>query len=491
MKKKVIILLPYINTIKGIKVGEFSFKSLDDFPNEDELTKQELVRVTSFFRQKEIRNLEGFNYLIIEELEEELAKLFEKLSRSIEILRFLTVDPDGKGIKPEHLTPYLVIPDSRNPWKNHGEEHFMYRIHENLTGEPTYVSYPHAKDRPPFYKDVYGHNLPGFDDQLLNKLEEELSEDDLRAITWYNKTFTLSSTDGKDKLLNLSVAFESHLVCEEQEGKKEALNEVRKIIEAYIPEDQLAEKLNQINQFVGSSVMKQLSREMQSRTGSQPITKWFKTHFYSVGSGVRHGGSVSELPRPVISKSKLGKSLWYAGQATHEFLNNVYFGQRLFKFLIEDKYLPYKDYIRHLAIKNLEDLLISDEERLKILEANIQGKAVGFIDPIELQIAFSLGGSYYGEKSRVFSMLRRLLEELKTVEDVWKEISPYSDELLAEKITEQDLSDYEKTRSFYHNLIEVDSILHRKMATGHEITEKEMKVFFIQQFIGYAVHRLV
>jgi len=490
-KIKVLLLFPYLRTIAGVKVGKFQFKDLDDIKNETQDNREELGRILSTFRQKETRPIDAFNYLALEDTQDGLNKTFLALKRSLEIFRYLTVDPRGKGMEVEHTTLYAVFPDPKNPWKlQEKEEHFMYRIHENFAGKEQFASFPHASQRPLFYKDIYGDSPPSIDDKLMAKLEGNLDNTDLRAITWYNKTFSVSAVDDKENLLRLSGAFESHFSLDEEGGRQEALKKISEIISTHIPEPELKKILKDIKPFTTPMIIKRLAETVKTRTSSDSITKWFRKHFYSVGSGIRHGDEVAELPKPVVSKNKLGKSVWYAGDASHEFLNNVYFGQRLFKFLLEDKYFPYNEHIRKMALEQLEELLVSDEERLKILESALASRKIGEITPDDIRIAFSFSGTFYGNKERVLKILKRLLEELKTKQDIWSEILVHGDLLLAAKLSEQDFSDYEKTKPFYHALIEIDSIFHDKR-TSLQVTDEEMKFFYIRQFISFAVHRLI
>ena len=197
-KIKVFLLFPYLRTIAGINIGSFQFKALDNIESENQTDKEELGRILSFFRQKEARPIVAFNYLVLEDTQDNLNKIFLVLKRSLEIFRYLTVDPNGKGMEVEHTTLYAIFPDTKNPWKiKETEEHFMYRIHENFTGKERYATFPHASQRPPFYKDVYGDSPPVIDSKLINKLESSLDETDLRAINWYTKTFSAFAVDEK------------------------------------------------------------------------------------------------------------------------------------------------------------------------------------------------------------------------------------------------------------------------------------------------------
>lgn len=489
---KAIFLLPYIRTIDGVQIGRYIFKALEDIKKEPQEVQSELGRIASFFREREMRALSAFNYLIIENTQEELDTIFLELKRSLEIFRYLTVDPEGKGMDAEHTTIYIVFPDSANPRKfKESGEHFMYKVNENFSGKDRFVTFPHSSSRPLFYKDVYGSDPPYIEPKLMQILENKLSETDLRAVAWYNKTFSTTAQDDKENLLRLSVAYESHFSLSEEEGKKEALSEISKVVSPQIKDESvLPEMLRQIKMYTASRIVKRLADAVKNVTGSEPIQKWFKKHFYSVGSGIRHGSDVAELPRPVVSKSKLGKSLYYAGDASHEYLNNVYFGRRLFKFLVEERYFPYEKYLKKLEVENLEKLLVSDEERLKILESTLANKAVGSLTPEDVHIAFSFNQSYYGSKERILEILKRLLEELKTM-PIWSEIAIHAETVLAAKLKEADFEDYEGIKPFYHALIEVDSILHDKFWMSPLGDKDSMQTFYIRHFISYAVHRVL
>ncbi len=485
------IILPYLRTIDGIKMGDFTFKALRDLSKEPDKIKNDLLRIVSTFRQKEMAIIDAFNYLVVDGTPEELSILFIKLKRSLEIYRYLSVDPNNKGLDSEHTTAYLVYPDARNPWVlQDKEEHFMYRIHENMSGNEKYTSFPHASKRPLFYKDVYGESPPFIDEKLHQKLEDSLSEGDLRAIAWYNKTYSTTAKDDKENLLHLSVAFESHFAIDDKAGKKEAVSKVLEIISKHVSEPDLNKVLKEIDPFIASLVVKHLSDAVSNATGSVSISRWFKKHLYSVGSGIRHGIDVSEQPKPVISKGKLGKSLYYAGDASHEYLNNVYFGKRLFKFLLEETYFPYSEHVKRLNIDQLEQLLISDEERLKKLEKSLSSKKVGGLTLEDVNTAFSFNHTFYGSKVRVLNILKRLLEEVKIKPDAWAEISTHGELILSTNFSEDDFLDYEKTKSFSHALIEIGSIFDSKR-TSTIIDDEEIKDFYIRQFVSYALHKLI
>jgi len=490
---KVYLFLPYLRTMRGVQIGDFTLKALDDFRKEPQDIKNELLRICSFFRQAEGRQLEAFNYLLIEDTKEGVDKVLIRIRKAVEIMRYLTLDPKGKGLKPEHTTIYAIFPDPENPRKfgkeDKDEEHYMYRITEDFSGKERFATFPHASKRPPFAKEIYGESLPHIDDKLATRLFSELNETDLRAISWYNKTFSINASDHKENLLRLSVAFECFFQLDEEKGKQESLSELSNLLKTKI-RNNLNWIVDCIKPFVVSKIVKRLSDEVEKQTGSKAIRKWFKKHFYSVGSGIRHGDEVAELPKPVVSKGKLGMSLWYAGDASHEYLNNVYFGQRLFKFLLEEKYFPYQKYIKQMQIGYLEELLVSDEERLKILEQTIKKKTVGKLTHEDLRIISSLGGTYYGDKVRIMTILKRILEELKKNTSKWKEISTSGELLLKVDLKESDFSDYEKTKPFYYALIEIDSFFD-KAESKIEITDENVKFFYIKQFISFATNRFL
>jgi hypothetical protein len=489
-KIKVYLFLPYIRTLGTVTIGQFTFNDIDNIKKETRDTQDEILRIRSFFRQAEGRMIDVFHYLVLEETQEELNKIFVELRKSLEIFRYLTVDPQGKGLEPEHSTLYIIFPDPKNPWIHENEKHYMYKVTENFTKKERFVTHPHASERPPFVKEIYGESPPHIEEKLGEKLNENITESDLRAITWYNKTFSITAQDDKENLLRLSVAFETFFSLDEEEGKKEVLEKISEIVCTHIKSPDLEEKLKLIKPYVASRIIGRLADAVGSLTESESIKKWFKQHFYSVGSGIRHGDDVSELPKPVVSKNKLGMSLWYAGDASHEYLNNIYFGQRLFKFLFEERYFPYTEYIKQLSVQQLEALLMADEERLKRLETTVTSKKIGELTSEDLSIATSFRGSYYGSKERVLIILQKLLEELKLYPSVWSEIASYGEILLAANLKEEDFSDYEKTKPFYHALIEMGSILDKREAKI-EITEEEMKLFSIKQFVEYSLHRLI
>lgn len=489
-KIKVYLFLPYLRTLSPVVIGSTTFKNINDFGKETQEVQDELRRIASFFRQAEARELDAFSYIILEDTQENLNKTFKKIRKDLEIFRYLTLDPKGKGLSSEHSSIYVIFPDPKNPWTHEKKQHFMYRITENFIGKERFVTFPHASTRPPFAKEIYGESPPHIDEKLREKLNQTVIDSDLRAISWYNKTFSISAQDGKENLLRLSVAFESFFLLDEEEGREKILSKIADIIKSYIQEPNLSEKLKQIKPYVSSMIVGRLSEAMKAITNSETIKKWFKKNFYSVGSGIRHGDEVSELPNPVVSKNKLGMSLWYAGDASHEYLNNVYFGQRLFKFILEERYFPYEEHLKPLYIEQLDALLTSDEERLKKLESIVSSKPIGELIQEDISIATSFKGTFYGSKERILQILKRLLQELKSNPTIWTEIAANGELLLLANLKEEDFSDYEKTKTFYHSLIEVDSFLDDK-ASSKEWTEEDMKLFCIKQFINYALHRII
>lgn len=491
---KTIIFLPYLRTINGIQIGQFQFKSIDDFQKESQPVKQELLRLASFFRQRETFQLDSFNYLILEDTELRLNKKITQLRKFLEIYRYLTLDPEGKGLKYEHTSIFVFFADASNPRKfpDSEEEHYYYKVTENFSRDEKFVTFPHSSQRPVFIYGIYSSSPPHFDEKLLNILLKKLSDNDLRAIAWYNKTFSVYSLDLKENLLKLSVAFETLIPVDEDTGRKETQAKISQLIETKLTSEELESFLKSIKLLLASSITKQISEEIFVRTQSQKIKGWFKNHFYSVGSGIRHGGEVSEIPKPVISKNKTGLSLWYSGGATHQFLNNVYFGKKLFKFLLEDKYFPYEELIKGLEIEWLEKLLLSDEERMVIIEKSIQGKKPGSISPKDIQLSFYFNGTYYGNKLSVFELLKRLLIELKfTSKRLWKKVEKHADLLINANIEESDLKSYQKFKPYFDAIIEIDSTMHNQENNVTSYTRNEMKKFYIMQFVSFALHRLI
>lgn len=490
-KLKVYILLPYIRTLNGITIGKFQFKGNTEFQNESPEIQDELKRIISFFRQKGALTIDGFNYLILEKTKNQLDKLFIEIRRNIEIFRYLTLDPERKGLNSEHTTPYIIFPRSENPWKQNNEDRYMYRISEGFTGREYSPVFPHTSRRPIFYKDIYTSNPPYIEDKLMNKLIKALSDKDLQAITWYNKTFSSTSIDDKENLLRLSVSFESYFSFDEKEGKDIAISLIEDEIKLKFKKDsELLEKLKIVKPYVNSLIVRRLAEAVKNITESDSIKKWFKRHFYTVGSGIRHGDEVSELPTAVISKSKQKKSIWYAGDATHEYLNNVYFGQRLFKLLLEEKYYPFNKYVMKLKVENLEGLLVSDEERLKKLEEMLLCKDIGNLEAEDLRIVFSFRGTFYGSNERIFTLLKRILNEVQTDTETWSKISKPAALILKTNLKEKDFTNYKKNKKIFDALIDIDSTFYNSKPSS-VVDDNDMKAFYIREFISYAIHRLV
>src|SRR6185369_917670 len=220
-KVKVYLLMPYLRTIDSVLVGNFTFKGLDDIQHESKETQEDLKRIVTFFRERETRPLSAFAYLEFEGTQEELNKQFIEIQKSLEVFRYLTLNPEGRGLDTEHTTLYIIFPKSDNPWKHNDEEHYSYSINEGFTGKEIFVTFPHGSTHPPFIKNIYGNDPPYIEPKLMDKLMKNITENDLRAITWYNKTFSISAVDDKENLLRLSVAFESHFSIDEEEGKQE------------------------------------------------------------------------------------------------------------------------------------------------------------------------------------------------------------------------------------------------------------------------------
>jgi len=473
-------------------LGKFKFKGLNDLNTEGENVREELNRITSFFREIGGRTISSFVYLDLNMTEENIQQSLLQLKRSLEIYRYLSVDPDGRGLRAEHTSLYVIYPDPRNPWKydDGGREDYLYRIREDVDGRELFVNYPHGSLRPQFNKGIYGDTPPSIDSHLFGVLEDKLEENDLRAIYWYNKSFSCSSRDNKEELLRLSIAFESHFSVDNKEGLSAVMQEVSRVLSGYVNEEELQNAVKEIRNYITPGINKSLTKVLRDRAMSKPIVKWFNKNFYSAGSGIRHGGEVSTVPRKVTSKRELGKSTWYAGNSSHEFLNNVYFGKRLFKFLIEDKYCPYTQFIREMAIEQMEQLLVSDEERLKLLENILNTNKPGEVTHEMLRIISSFGQSYYGDKGRVIRIVKRLLEELKIDNDTWTKIGSYGEVVLSANLDDEDFLSYEKIKSWYHALIELDSAL-SSIWTSPEVTDEEMKRFYIKNFISYVVHRII
>ncbi len=493
-KIKTIIFLPYIRTISGVQIGPFQFNSIDDFQKESQPVKQELLRLASFFRQRETFQLDSFNYLILEYTELRLNKKLIQLRKFLEIYRYVTLDPEGKGLKYEHTSVFVFFPDAANPRKfpDSEEEHYYYKVTENFSSDEKFVTFPHSSQRPVFVYGIYSSSPPHFEEKLLNILLKKLTDNDLRAIAWYNKTFSVYSLDLKENLLRLSVAFETLLPVNEDAGRKVAQEKIKTLLEAKLTSAELESYLRSIKPLLVSSITKQLSDEVFKRTQSQKIKDWFKKHFYSVGSGIRHGGEVSEIPKPVISKNKTGLSLWYSGGASHQFLNNVYFGKKLFKFLLEDKYFPYRELIKGLEIEWLEKLLLSDEERMAIIEKSIQGKKPGSISPKDIQLSFYFNGTYFGDRQKVFALLQRLLVELKfTSKRLWKKVASHAELIINANLKESDFKDYQKFKPYFDAIIEIDSTMYNQENKVNSHTRNEMKKFYIMQFVSFATNRLI
>lgn len=488
---KIIIVLPYIRAVGEVRIGNVLFKGFREATKEPQEVKEELGRIISFFRQKETRPIDAFAYLIIEGSQEQLAKELKDLQKSLEVYRYFTNMPDRGVLSLEHTSVYVFIPNAENPRvyeKN--EKHYMYRVTENFSLEDVWVTHPHGAQRPRFYKDVYGQVPPHIEDNLIDTLLRNISETDLRAISWYNKIYSVNATDSKENLLRLSVAFESFFSMEEETGRTLALSEIEKELSANFNEEQIKEIKKIIKPRITSLITRRLADEVEKITGSKPIKNWFSKHFYSVGSGIRHGDDVAELPKPILSKNKEGKSLWYGERASHGFLNNVYFGKRLFKFILNERYIPSEELLKGMEVSFLEALLVSDEERLGILEENIKNKKVGKIDYEDIKISFSFNRSYYGTKLRIFILLKRLLQEVKVSSTLWKKISDKAEILINADLSEEDINDYNKFNPYIHALIDIDVIFsNEKDSLIYD--RKNIKIFYIKQFVSFSLNRLI
>lgn len=489
-KIRVIVLLPYIRNLDGLTLGNLYFSGIKELQNESKSIQDDLLRIISFFRERENYYIQYFSYLIIDGNKLEIDQKITEIRKNIEIFRYFTVNPKRHGLSSEHTTVYLIYPRKDNPWVHENEEYFHYSIYEDFSENEHFVTYPHSRHKPPFIKEIHGETPPSIDEKYKKILEEKINDNDLRALTWYNKTFSYSAYDKKENLLRLSVAFESHYSLSESEGKKTVRSTIELLIKEYLINNNLELVLDKLEPFLISKIVERLSLKILDDTGSEKIRKWFKTHFYSVGSGIRHGDEIAEIPRSVPSKKNNGLSVYYSGGASFEYLNNIYFAKRLFKYIFDEFYFPSSEFVKDFEVKYLEDLLVADEKRLEQLEQIVLGKKLGDITFQDINIISSLNWTYSGDKYKILTILKRLLSELKTEGDKWTKLAISGEILLNENLNSEDFKDYEKTKPFYNAIIELNSIFHSE-SLPIAISEKDLKYFAIKEFCNYALQRFI
>src|SRR3989338_11228082 len=95
---RIYIIFPCLRYINGIKLGRIRVKStVYDFKKEPKKTQEELIRIASFFSQRENKPLDDFSYLVIDAEETKWVPILQKIKRTLEVFRFLALDNEGKG----------------------------------------------------------------------------------------------------------------------------------------------------------------------------------------------------------------------------------------------------------------------------------------------------------------------------------------------------------------------------------------------------------
>lgn len=498
-KSKVYVILPYLRTFHGVKIGKFQFKAVLELVKESKATNSDIMRVISFFRQSESRSLESFNYIVIKGTKEEIHSKLAALKRDLEIFRFLSFDPERPGIGYENTYAYLIVPDELPPKEIKGEIYYYYKIYENFKPDYRYTTFPRGSQHPPFVHSITAREPSSTDEKLSKRLFKNITDTDLRAISWYNKTYSQYNIDLKENLLRISIAFETFLDIDESKGREKAIEEIIPCVQGKLEElanvvvdDSILKKIfNSLKNSFVTKITREASDKIFELTGSENIRQWFKDRFYHAGSGIRHGALILETPQPTSTIQKNSYSLWYGGNASHQHLNNFYFGRRLFKVLIEEKYLPYHPWIKGLNIEFLEKLLTADEERLKEVEVLIKDRGIGKIKKEDIRVLSQLSGAYPGERLRMFSILQRLLKELKfTHRKLWGAIKDDGQLIIDANLKEEDFINYEKFNPYAKALIGLQGQLDDQDRFNTP-NENDWKKYYIIEYIGYLLYRFI
>src|SRR3989344_1369373 len=370
---RIYIIFPCLRYVDGIKFARFKVKStVHDFSKEPKKNKKELIRIASFFSQRENKPLDSFSYLVLDIDEGRLITILEKIKKNLEVFRFLALHTEGRGIDYEHTVPYVVIPEATNPHKLSSKGWvYGYNISVDFGKQNFYQSYYSDLTRNPslnlgIYSDTPHNQVDSNEYKVLVKKAKDKA---IRSLSWYNTTYIYHLPSGADNLLKISNAFETLFKINRNKGKLTRFKELncelkKKNIKRLLPK----QKTVAIN-YLQEKISSQLSENVLQISGSSKLASWFKNYLYPTASAIRHGDEIEVVPSPRRSNKK--RSLYYGAGASHDFLDNISFGKRLFRFLFLEVHFPANDFLRQLEVENLEKTLEADEKRLKKLETYI------------------------------------------------------------------------------------------------------------------------
>lgn len=493
-RTRAIIIFPYLHSLNDIKIGGVKFRdSYHHFSNESKRNREELIRIISFFRQSESQPLNSFSYAFIKTDQPKLDLIISSIRRGLEILRFLIFDPQRRSLNYEHTIPYLIIPDSKNPFTfKETKKAYMYKAYENLGKVDRYLSYYEkgVNNKPAFNLSVHADSIPFIETHTYKRLLKTIDERGLRSLPWYNKTYSNKISEQDEDLLRISTAFETLLQTDKKQGFELTLASLKKELNESKVKHLTSVQEKIVKGYLFPKVTEQLKNKILAYTGSELISKWFKNNFYTTGSTIRHGGEVSLIPQPRTGTKSSKNSTWYGEGATHDFLNNIYFGKKLFRFIFLEKHFPSTHLMKKFEIDLLEASLVSDEERLKMLEKNLSAAKIGDIKWNDLRICFDLGSNYCGEKIRIYKLLVRLLKELrKTFPKTWRSIETHGDLIANSNLNLEILNNYKEFNPYFSSIIEIDRGLQNK--DTKYMSEGDFKLFYIKTYISFAVNKLI
>lgn len=479
------MVLPYLDSLSGVKIGKFFFKAKGSYSKSPKYAREEMDRISTVFRQSETRQVINFLYLEIDDLNKFTEEKMFQLKKTLQLYKFIALAEDKTHYNEEHFTPYLVTPTIEDEDK----EYKMYKLTIDFSNRELWPSHPHSKDRPSIVENVNQNSPPHINNKLFIKIYKTISEKELIALSWYSKTLSIYSHDQKENLLRLSAGFEAFLNIDESESKKKGMKEVKKLLRKYINKTDLNAAVNGIDNYVASMTTRSLAEEIYNLTKSEPIKKWFKNYFYPVGSGIRHGDDVEERP---VSITKDKKSLWYSEGASKGYLHNVYFGRKLFIFIVYKKFHSRRDFSIRFEIEEMEKNLKADEKRLEELKSKIDPIALGDIKLEETEEIRSLGYNYTGKKSLAYNLLRRLLMELNAKHPAYlRSVHIQVNLITAKELTDEKINDYEFFNKYFHALINIERELRNHVMAIREIDEEKLLVFRIQEFVSFALRILL
>jgi hypothetical protein len=482
--KKSYIVLPYISSMDNVKIGKFYFKGRNAYSKSPKYIRDELDRISTFFRQSETRQVVSFLYLEIDDLGKFTEEKMLDLKKTLQVYKFLALAEDPMHYHGEHFTPYLISPVREADDK----EYRMYKLTVDFSNREFWPSHPHSKERPTIVENIRQNSPPHISDKVFNKFYRKISEKKLIALGWYDKTLSAYSHDQKENLLKLSAGFEAFLDIDKSESKKKGVKEVKKLLQKYIKKPELDKAINSIDNYIASMTTRGLAEEIYKLTKSKPIMKWFKNYFYPIGSGIRHGDDVEEQP---VSVTKDKKSLWYSEGASKGYLHNVSFGRKLFIFIVYKKFNIREDFSARFEIESMEGDLMADEKRLKDLRSRIDSISIGALKLGDTEEIRSLEYNYTGTKDLVYHVLVRLLLELNSKHRSYlKSVDTQFELITSKELTDEEINDYELFNKYFQAL-DIERNLRDEVLSIKNIDDEKLLVFRIQELVSFALHVLI